>query len=231
MITRVNGHKITGIELASQAPSPFSTPKASCKPSRPCRHWPMAARKGARSTPILLALFLREHGPIHHAFVEFVSARPGEGAGWRVCLWARPRHRRRSDAARFAIPVSFITPASWKRCRQLAPRHRQGQIKKHGDCAVAATRGMVQAQDGQWPQRCRLDRRRRSHARGKTKMMPFDPDMRQKRACAITPHGVGERNWKPSHWCGELVLGEKWMRMCVIVLSERQRRIRRRRCH
>ena len=69
---------------------------------------------------ILLAALLREHGPIHHAFVEFVSARPGEGPVGAFAF-GRGRGIVEGVCGALSIPVSFITPASWKRAVNLPP--------------------------------------------------------------------------------------------------------------
>ena len=69
---------------------------------------------------ILLAALLREHGPIHHAFVEFVSARPGEGAVGAFAF-GRGRGIIEGVLGSLAIPMTLLTPACWKRVVGLAP--------------------------------------------------------------------------------------------------------------
>jgi crossover junction endodeoxyribonuclease RuvC len=73
---------------------------------------------------ILLAAILREHAPpgkpIKHAYIEFVSARPGEGAVGAFAF-GRCRGIVEGVCGALSIPVSFITPASWKRAVGLPP--------------------------------------------------------------------------------------------------------------
>jgi len=70
--------------------------------------------KGRRSVnpPLLASLIFKSHAD--HAFVEFVGARPGEGA---VGAFAFGRSRGVIEGVLGAagIPVTFIAPASWKR--------------------------------------------------------------------------------------------------------------------
>jgi crossover junction endodeoxyribonuclease RuvC len=73
---------------------------------------------------ILLAAILREHAPpgkpIEHAYIEFVSARPGEGAVGAFAF-GRCRGIVEGVCGALSIPVSFITPTSWKRAVGLPP--------------------------------------------------------------------------------------------------------------
>jgi crossover junction endodeoxyribonuclease RuvC len=70
--------------------------------------------KGRRSVnaPLLASIIFKSHAD--HAFVEFVGARPGEGA---VGAFAFGRSRGVVEGVLGAagIPVTFIAPASWKR--------------------------------------------------------------------------------------------------------------------
>jgi crossover junction endodeoxyribonuclease RuvC len=63
---------------------------------------------------ISLAARLREHGPIHHAFVEFVSSRPGEGPVGAFAF-GRGRGIVEGVLGSLAIPMTLLTPACWKR--------------------------------------------------------------------------------------------------------------------
>jgi len=70
--------------------------------------------KGRRSVnaPLLSSIVFKTHAD--HAFVEYVGARPGEGA---VGAFAFGRSRGVVEGVLGAagIPVTFIAPASWKR--------------------------------------------------------------------------------------------------------------------
>lgn len=70
--------------------------------------------KGRRSVnaPLLAALIFKSYAS--HAFVEYVGARPGEGA---VGAFAFGRSKGAVEGVLGAagIPVTFIAPASWKR--------------------------------------------------------------------------------------------------------------------
>jgi len=70
--------------------------------------------------PILLASILRAHMPIDHAYVEFISARPGEGAVGAFAF-GRCRGIVEGVLGSFGIPTTFITPPCWKRAVGLPP--------------------------------------------------------------------------------------------------------------
>jgi crossover junction endodeoxyribonuclease RuvC len=74
----------------------------------------MDGPKGRRAvnSPLLASLIFKTHATL--AFVEFVGARPGEGA---VGAFAFGRSRGVIEGVLGAvgIPVTFIAPASWKR--------------------------------------------------------------------------------------------------------------------
>jgi crossover junction endodeoxyribonuclease RuvC len=87
---------------------------------------PLADGTAKRRTinSILLAAILPEHAapgkPIEHAYIEFVSVRPGEGAVGAFAF-GRCRGIVEGVCGALSIPVSFITPASWKRAVNLPP--------------------------------------------------------------------------------------------------------------
>jgi crossover junction endodeoxyribonuclease RuvC len=70
------------------------------------------------NAPLLAEIIARWHA--RSAFVEFVAARPGEGA---VGAFAFGRARGVIEGTRGALGVSvkFITPPTWKRCVGIAP--------------------------------------------------------------------------------------------------------------
>jgi len=70
------------------------------------------ANRRAVNAPLLSSFIFKSHAA--HAFVEHVSARPGEGA---VGAFAFGRSRGVVEGVLSAagIPVTFIAPASWKR--------------------------------------------------------------------------------------------------------------------
>ena len=76
------------------------------------------AKRQAVNAP-LLAVILREWRP-ERAFVEFVGARPGEGA---VGAFAFGRSRGVIEGVLGTVgaPVTFIAPAAWKRAIGIAP--------------------------------------------------------------------------------------------------------------
>jgi crossover junction endodeoxyribonuclease RuvC len=75
--------------------------------------------KGRRSVnaPLLAAIIFKSHA--HHAFVEFVGARPGEGAVGAFSF-GRSRGVVEGVLGAAGIPVSFIAPAAWKRAAGLS---------------------------------------------------------------------------------------------------------------
>ena len=113
---------------------------------------------------IFLAALLREHGPIHHAFVEFVSARPGEGAVGAFAF-GRCRGIVEGVLGSLSVPTTFITPPCWKkavglptgtnkdRSRSMAiarwPQHADLFARKkdngRSDAALIAAAGLVRA--------------------------------------------------------------------------------------
>ena len=70
--------------------------------------------KGRRTVnaPLLASIVLASHAD--HAFVEFVSARPGEGAASSFSF-GRARGVLEGVLAAAGIPATFLTPACWKR--------------------------------------------------------------------------------------------------------------------
>jgi crossover junction endodeoxyribonuclease RuvC len=70
--------------------------------------------KGRRAinAPLLAAIIFKSHAD--HAFVESVNARPGEGPTGAFAF-GRARGVIEGILAAAGLPVSFITPASWKR--------------------------------------------------------------------------------------------------------------------
>lgn len=71
-------------------------------------------------SPALLATLVGARGPVTHAYVESVGARPGEGA---VGAFAFGRSRGVVEGVLGAlrIPYSFLTPPQWKRIVGLPP--------------------------------------------------------------------------------------------------------------
>ena len=64
------------------------------------------------NAPLLAAIMSRWHAKI--AYLEYVAARPGEGAVGAFSF-GRSKGVAEGVCAAFAIPVSFITAPSWKR--------------------------------------------------------------------------------------------------------------------
>jgi crossover junction endodeoxyribonuclease RuvC len=71
-----------------------------------------SANRRTINTP-LLADILRD-GPVDHAFVEFISARPGEGAVGAFSF-GRCKGVVEGCLGTLGIPTTFITPPCWKR--------------------------------------------------------------------------------------------------------------------
>ena len=63
---------------------------------------------------VLLAKILFEYVPIHHAYVEYVGARPGDGAVGAFAF-GRCRSIIEGVLGALSIPATLITPPSWKR--------------------------------------------------------------------------------------------------------------------
>jgi len=70
--------------------------------------------KGRRTVnaPLLAGIIFKSHAS--HAFVEYVAARPGEGAVGAFAF-GRSRGVIEGVLAAAGIPCRFLTPASWKR--------------------------------------------------------------------------------------------------------------------
>jgi crossover junction endodeoxyribonuclease RuvC len=70
--------------------------------------------KGRRSVnaPLLASIVFKSHAT--HAFVEYVGARPGEGAVGAFAF-GRSRGVIEGVLAACGVPCRFLTPASWKR--------------------------------------------------------------------------------------------------------------------
>jgi crossover junction endodeoxyribonuclease RuvC len=76
------------------------------------------AGRRAINAPLLADIIFQSHAT--HAFVEHVSARPGEGAVGAFAF-GRARGVIEGSLAAAGIPCSFLTPAAWKRTVGLAP--------------------------------------------------------------------------------------------------------------
>jgi crossover junction endodeoxyribonuclease RuvC len=72
----------------------------------------------AVNAPLLASIIFKSHAD--HAFVEGVGARPGEGAVGAFSF-GRAKGVIEGVLAACGVPVSFITPACWKRAVGLAP--------------------------------------------------------------------------------------------------------------
>ncbi|MDQ6701985.1 MAG: hypothetical protein M3Z96_02180 [Pseudomonadota bacterium] len=70
------------------------------------------AGRRAVNAPLLAAIIFKSHAD--HAFVEHVSARPGEGAVGAFSF-GRSRGVIEGVLAAAGVPCQFLTPASWKR--------------------------------------------------------------------------------------------------------------------
>jgi crossover junction endodeoxyribonuclease RuvC len=117
----------------------------------------------------LLANILRERGPIAHAFVEFVSARPGEGAVGAFAF-GRCRGIVEGVLGSLAVPVTLLTPACWKRVVGLAP----GTNKD-------ASRSMAIAR---WPDRADLFKRKLDNGRSDAALIAVAGLLRAERKSA-----------------------------------------------
>lgn len=83
----------------------------------PCLHDGPAGRRSVNA-PLLSSIIFNSHAD--HAFVEHVSAQPGDGAVGAFSF-GRSRGVIEGVLAAAGVPCSFITPASWKRAVGLAP--------------------------------------------------------------------------------------------------------------
>ena len=77
------------------------------------------AGRRAINAPLLAAIIFKSHAD--HAFVEYVSARPGEGAVGAFAF-GRSRGAIEGVLAAAGIPCTFLTPPCWKRAVGLPPR-------------------------------------------------------------------------------------------------------------
>ncbi len=77
--------------------------------------------KGRRTVnaPLLTSIIFKSHAD--HAFVEYVSARPGEGAVGAFAF-GRSRGVIEGVLAAAGVPCSFLTPSCWKRTVGLTVR-------------------------------------------------------------------------------------------------------------
>lgn len=83
----------------------------------PCLSDGPAGRRSVNA-PLFANIIFASHAT--HAFVEHVSARPGEGAVGAFAF-GRSRGVIEGVLAAAGVPCSFITPASWKRAVGLPP--------------------------------------------------------------------------------------------------------------
>jgi crossover junction endodeoxyribonuclease RuvC len=83
----------------------------------PTLHDGPAGRRSVNG-PLLAEIVARWHA--RAAFVEFVGARPGEGAVGAFAF-GRSRGVIEGVCAALALPVTFLTPPSWKRAAGIPP--------------------------------------------------------------------------------------------------------------
>ncbi len=83
----------------------------------PVLHDGPAGRRSVNA-PLLSSIIFASHAT--HAYVEHVSARPGEGAVGAFAF-GRARGVIEGVLAAAGVPCTFITPASWKRAVGLPP--------------------------------------------------------------------------------------------------------------
>jgi len=77
-----------------------------------------AADRASVNAPLLADLLAKWHA--REVFVEFVSARPNEGAVGAFSF-GRSRGVVEGVAAVLGLPIRFLTPPAWKRLVQIAP--------------------------------------------------------------------------------------------------------------
>lgn len=111
-----------------------------------------------------LAGMLREHMPISHAYIERVGSRPGEGAVGAFSF-GHTAGTIEGVVAALGIPVTLVTPASWKpaaglngsdkarsraRASQLFPRHAAlfARVKDDGRAEAALIGWIGRTRDG-----------------------------------------------------------------------------------
>ncbi len=76
------------------------------------------AGRRAINAPLLAEIIAKSHATI--AFVEFVGARPGEGAVGAFAF-GRARGVVEGVCAALGLPVSFLSPPTWKRAVGIKP--------------------------------------------------------------------------------------------------------------
>jgi crossover junction endodeoxyribonuclease RuvC len=82
------------------------------------------AKRRVINAPLLASIIFKSHA--EHAFVEYVSARPTDGSV-QAFAFGRARGVIEGVLGAVGIPVTFITPQSWKRAVGLPPgKNKQG---------------------------------------------------------------------------------------------------------
>ena len=111
---------IIGIDIGSQGAD--RAPHAGRRSPRGRRHAYSCAtvRMGARTSPRRSWRTSSSKCRLPYAYVEFVGARPGEGAVGAFAF-GRSRGVIEGVCGAAGVPLSFLTPAHWKRLVGIAP--------------------------------------------------------------------------------------------------------------
>jgi crossover junction endodeoxyribonuclease RuvC len=109
----MNGHKIIGIDIGLAGAIAVVDAKGILETIYDMPTLADGTKNRRTISAPLLHNILRDNRA-EHAFVEYVGARPGEGAVGAFAF-GRCRGIVEGVSGALSIPVSFITPASWKR--------------------------------------------------------------------------------------------------------------------
>ena len=124
------------------------------------------AKRATINAPLLAAALSRWHAS--RAFVEFVGARPGEGAVGAFAF-GRSRGVVEGVAATLSLPVAFIAPASWKRATGIPPG-------KEGAKDAARAEAIRR-----WPGKAALFARIKDHGRAEAALIAVAGLVRERR--------------------------------------------------
>jgi crossover junction endodeoxyribonuclease RuvC len=101
-----------------------------------------------------------------HAYIEYVGARPGEGAGGAFSF-GRSRGVIEGVLAPFGIPITWLTPPTWKRAVGIPP----------GEAKDAARSAAIQ----RWPGKAKLFARAKDHGRAEAALIGIAGLLRENR--------------------------------------------------
>jgi crossover junction endodeoxyribonuclease RuvC len=113
------------------------------------------AGRPAVNAPLLAEIVARSHAT--QAFVEFVAARPGESATGAFSF-GRSRGVIEGVLGALSLPISFVTPQSWKRFHSIPPGPDKKDLARSKAIAL-------------WPTKAELFARKLDHNRAESALI------------------------------------------------------------